>query len=93
LPFTLLEAMALGVPVVATDVLGTRDVLRDGATGWLVAPGDRAGLAQAVCEVMAHPAETSRRVESARRLVETRFSVDRMVAAHYDVYANVLWYH
>jgi glycosyltransferase involved in cell wall biosynthesis len=93
LPFALLEAMALDVPVVATDVVGTRDVLQDGVTGWLVAPGDKAGLAQAVCDVLTQPVETEWRVTLARRLVETRFSADRMAAAHHDLYASILWYH
>ncbi len=90
LPFTLLEAMALGVPAVATDVVGTRDVLRGEQAGWLVAPGDDTRLAQAIQDVLSQPDEARRRVETAKHLVETRYSVERMIAAHYDLYACTL---
>ncbi len=90
LPFTLLEAMALGVPVVATDVVGTRDVLRGEETGWLVAPRDDISLAQTICGVLARPDEAYRRAAAATRLIETRFSIDRMIAAHHDLYARAI---
>ena len=90
LPFTLLEAMALGVPVVATDVIGTRDVLRDGSAGWLVPARDPQAMAEAVQAVLTRPGLADGRVEAARRLVETRYSVERMLAAHRELYADVL---
>jgi len=90
LPFTLLEAMALGVPVVATDVVGTRDVLSGEEAGWLVAPRDALSLARTICGVLAQPAEASRRVAAAKRLMETRFSIDRMIAAHHELYVRVI---
>ena len=90
LPFALLEAMALSVPVVATDVVGTRDVLRDEGAGLLAAPRDEAGLAEAICRTLAQPEQTRRRVEEAARLVETRYSLERMLASHCDLYAEVM---
>ena len=52
LPRTLLQAMATGVPVVATDADGVAEVVRDGVTGRLVPRGDAAALGRAVAEVL-----------------------------------------
>lgn len=90
LPFTLLEAMALDIPVVATDVVGTRDVMRAEAVGRLAPPRDPDALARAIVETLEQRAETARRVQTARQLVETRFSMRRMLAAHHDLYSRVL---
>ena len=90
LPFTLLEAMALGVRVVATDVVGTRDVLHGEGAGWLVAPRDETALAAAVVDALTRQAEAQKRVEAASRLVETRFSIERMISAHGELYEAVM---
>lgn len=63
-PNVALEAMALGVPVLATDVGGNREILKQGVTGWLVAPGDPVALAQAVADVLREP---NKRVQVAAR--------------------------
>ena len=55
LPLAVLEAMAHGLPVVATRVGGTDEVLIDGVTGRLVGPGDPETLAAAICEVLGNP--------------------------------------
>jgi glycosyltransferase involved in cell wall biosynthesis len=55
LPRTLIQAMATGVPVVATDADGVREVVVDGVTGWLVSRGSAAGLAAAVRQAIAEP--------------------------------------
>ena len=44
LPFALLEAMALGIPIVATDISGVRDVLGDQQAGWLTDPAQRSSV-------------------------------------------------
>ena len=90
LPFTLLEAMALGVPVVATDVVGTCDVMRGEPIGWLAEPRDDAALAQAIVQALTDSEEARRRVEAARCLVETRYSLRRMLEAHGTLYRQVL---
>lgn len=59
LPRTVLQAMATGVPVVATDADGVREVVRDGLTGRLVARGDQRALAVAVGQVLDDPAGLS----------------------------------
>jgi glycosyltransferase involved in cell wall biosynthesis len=71
LPVVLMEAMALFRPAVATDVGAVAELVHDGETGWLVAPGDPAALADAMrAAVTAAPAELSRRGERGRQLVE-----------------------
>jgi glycosyltransferase involved in cell wall biosynthesis len=71
----LAEAMAVGTPVVATRVDGLPEVVRDGVTGRLVAPGDPALLAEAVVEVLSRRQEMG----SAARLHARRFHADAYV--------------
>jgi glycosyltransferase involved in cell wall biosynthesis len=62
----LIEAMAAGVPVVATDVPGIRDVVRDGVTGLLVPPGNADALAAAIRRVVGDAGLRKRLIEAAR---------------------------
>jgi glycosyltransferase involved in cell wall biosynthesis len=55
LPVALVEAMASGLPVIATRVSGTRQVMVDGVTGWVVPPGDARALARAIVELVSDP--------------------------------------
>ncbi len=87
---SILEAMAAGVPVVATAIGGNRELVRPGETGLLVEPGDPAALATAIRQVLADRAEAGRRAERARRMVRSRFSVDRMVAEYESLYLELL---
>jgi glycosyltransferase involved in cell wall biosynthesis len=82
LPLAVLEAMALGAPVVATDVGGVADVVRDGITGLLVAPEDPEALAAALVRVLQDDALAGRLRTAAAALVdEPRFHPAGMVAA------------
>jgi glycogen synthase len=63
----LIEAMAAGLPVVATGVGGTADLVRHGVNGLLVAPRDPAALAAAISQVLADPAAAARLSAAARR--------------------------
>jgi glycosyltransferase involved in cell wall biosynthesis len=83
----LAEAMAVGTPVVATDVGGLAEVVDDGVTGALVAPGDPAALARALAELAADPDRRARLGAAAAADVADRFSVTRLldrVQALYD---------
>ena len=86
MPNAVMEAMAAGLPVVATDVDGTRELIEDGETGWLVVPGDAEALAGRLGEVLAD-LETARTVGAAgANFVRKGFSVERMVAGFEGVY-------
>jgi glycosyltransferase involved in cell wall biosynthesis len=80
LPLALLEAMALGLPVVTTRVPGHLDAVTDGASGLLVAAGQAAALADAAGKLLADPERRRALGEAGRRRVEERFAVERMVA-------------
>ena len=84
-----LEAMAVGVPVVATRVSAIPEVVLDGRSGWLVPPGDPAALAAAVEAALADPAERRRRGEAGRAHLVERFGLPRMIDETLAVYAEV----
>lgn len=85
-PISLLEAMACGVPQVATDVGGTREAVADGETGLLVPPRDPQALARGVIELLRDPERRARMAEDGRRRHANLFSVDRMVEDTAKVY-------
>ncbi len=74
LPVVVLEEMAAGLPVVATAVGGTPEVVEDGVTGRLVPRGDAAALAAAASELLAAPERMRAMGRAGRRRVETRFT-------------------
>ena len=73
LPVVILEALASGVPVVATAVNGINEAVIPGKTGWLVPPEDPRLLAEAMREALAHPGEARRRAVAGRQLVRREF--------------------
>jgi glycosyltransferase involved in cell wall biosynthesis len=83
---TLLEAMAVGLPVVATAVGGNREVVSDGETGCLVAPGDAANLAAAMNRLLANPTLGQALGRQGRARVEEHFDVRRMVRQYEALY-------
>lgn len=80
LPHIVLEAMAAGVPVVATAAGGTPETIEDGVTGRLVPAGDSARLAAALAQLLGDPAERARLAGNASAALAERFSFERMVA-------------
>ncbi|MBN1306072.1 MAG: glycosyltransferase family 4 protein [Anaerolineales bacterium] len=85
LPMALLEAMGSGLPVVATAVEGTRDVITDGEQGILIPPEDRELLAQAIIHLLKDETLRQELGESARQLVQERYTTDRMCAQYLQV--------
>lgn len=81
LPVVLMEALALGRPVISTYVAGIPELVLPGRSGWLVAPGDVAGLAQAMIECLGCEAPALDRMgESGRQRVRERHDVRQEVA-------------
>ncbi len=89
-PVALIEAMAAGVPVVATRVGGTPDLLGDGARGRLVPPADPDALADAIVAALARSKEASARVEAARAYVMAHHSVERLLDDVDRLYRHLL---
>jgi glycosyltransferase involved in cell wall biosynthesis len=89
LPNAVIEAMACGLPVVATAVGGTPDLVQDGREGFLVAPGDRDALVARSAEILGDPALYARLSAAARARAE-QFGIDAMVASMRRVYDRAL---
>lgn len=86
----LLESMAAGTAVVATDVGGTAEALTDGENGLLVRPGQPDAMAAAISRLLDNP-ELSRRLGHAgRNTIARRFSLERMVTATEHLYQDLL---
>jgi glycosyltransferase involved in cell wall biosynthesis len=84
-----LEAMACGVPVVATDVGGHRDTVADGRTGRLVPPGDAWAIADAVRELLGHGRLRRRYGATGRERVLARYTWRRVADGVEQVYRRV----
>ncbi len=84
----LIEAMAAGVPVVATDVPGVRDVVRNGQTGLLVPVASPAKLAEAIQRICIDPALRNRLLATARQDVRSRFSWERILPEYQRLFPD-----
>jgi N-acetyl-alpha-D-glucosaminyl L-malate synthase BshA len=81
-----LEAMSVGVPVIATNTGGTREVLEDGVSGFLRDPHDVPGMAEAVISVLTDPVRHAAVVAAARERAHTLYRPERIVEAYLKVY-------
>ncbi len=89
LPNVLLESLAAGVPVVATDVGGTKEVLIDGKHGKLVPPARPDKLANAMLEFLQPDVEKSQMVKSAQDWIAQQFTFDRQANAYESLFAQL----
>lgn len=78
LPLSQMEAMSLGIPVVATRVGALEELVTDGVEGRLVPPADRAALASAMLDVLGDPERARRMGDAARERVLRDFSIERV---------------
>jgi glycosyltransferase involved in cell wall biosynthesis len=90
LPISILEAMRAGLPVVATDVGGISESVREGETGFLTPHGDVAGLRDALARLIADPALRLELGTAGRRLWRAQFTASTMAARTIEVYKRAL---
>ena len=86
----ILQALAVGTPVVATAVGGSPEVIRHGETGVLVAPNDAGALAAAIIATFRDPAHARALARAGQAVVRTRLSIDAQMATTTGVYRELL---
>lgn len=86
----LLESMALGTPVVASDIAGYRTVITTGSDGLLVSPNDPPSLADALVRVLSDPALATRLSANGRATVERTYDWRVVIPQHSDVYGEAI---
>jgi glycosyltransferase involved in cell wall biosynthesis len=86
MPMCLLEAMAAGVPVIATTVGGIPEIISDGRSGFLVPPGDAKALAAAILEVLEFPRRAADMARIAQANVLDKFSSEGMARNYTRLY-------
>ncbi len=89
LPNNILEAMCVGLPVVATAVGGVPELVEDGITGLLVPPRDPTRMSAAIQSLADHRERREAMGAAARARVSERFSIDRSVQAYEAIYAEL----
>lgn len=87
---TVLEAMAASLPVVATEVGGTPEIVQDGRTGALVRPRDARAFATAILGIIRDPQNGQRMGREGRRIVEAHFDVSKVVESYERLYLTSL---
>ncbi len=90
MPLTIIEAMASGKAVVATDIRGCREEVVNGVTGLLVPVKDAEALAQAIVRIIRDPELARRMGEAGRKRAEELFSEDEVLARQIDIYQELV---
>lgn len=90
LPKVLIEAAASGRAVVTTDVPGCRDAIDPEVTGLLVPPRNATALADAIQRLLTDPELRVRMGRAGRELAEQKFAIEKVIAAHFKVYEELL---
>ena len=88
-PQALIEAAAMGVPIVASDLAGCREVVEDGKNGWLVPPGDVGGMADAVLSLLRDSGLRQQMGAQGRELARQRFAVDQILGQYGEAYRTL----
>jgi glycosyltransferase involved in cell wall biosynthesis len=86
---SILEAMAMGLPVIATDVGGNREAVADGKCGFLVPPQDFQKIASKTIQLHRNPDMRMKMGIKSREIVEERFTLERMVKEHEELYTSL----
>jgi len=90
LPNVVMEAMAAGIPVVASDIPGTNELVVNGETGFLVPLGDRAGLARWANKILDDSALAARLGAAGRQRIGQEFTLGAMVEKHAALYRELM---
>jgi glycosyltransferase involved in cell wall biosynthesis len=90
LPNAVMEGMASGVPVIATPVGGTKELIIDGETGYLAPPADSAALANRMLFALGDEEHRSAIVAAARRRITSEYGIERMVKSVEALYEGLL---
>jgi len=90
LPLVILEAMAAGRAIIATDVGGNSVAIEDGKTGYLVPPKNPDALADKIVHLLSSPEKRQKFAEAARNKFYAEFSVERMVSKYENIYEEAL---
>lgn len=94
LGISIIEAMATGVPVIASNTIGVDELVRDGVNGVLVPVGDSSALADAILRLAEDPAMRARLSEGAAGFIsENKLDYDSMAKAHIEFYSEILKNH
>lgn len=86
----IMEYMACGIPVVATDVGGNRELVEDGVTGLLIPKNDPSGLASALASLLRDPCKASKLGSDGHLFMTEKFGISTMLSKTKDVYASAL---
>ena len=89
-PLVVLEALAADVPVVATDIPGTREAIKHGWNGWLAPAGDYDAMAEHVLDILENPQRAASFRESGRKRIDEEFTTRSMLSALETAYLTVL---
>src|SRR5581483_5080213 len=91
LPNALLEALALGLPCIATRIAGAEEVIEDGRTGLLVPPGDEKALGVALARLLRDESGRRNLGSAAAELVRSLLARDVIVPRYLEVYEDLIW--
>lgn len=88
MPLCVLEAMAMGVPVIATAVDGSKELVLDGETGLLVQPKNDTALSEAMEYMIKNPEKVKEMANAGKRRIRDKYSLQRNIEQTFDLYLN-----
>lgn len=89
-PNVVLEAGAMGLPSIVTDINGSREIIESGRNGWIIPPRDSDALYQAMSQLANNPQEAKRMGEAARPIIAERYEQSFVQACLLDYYKEIL---
>ena len=93
LPTVLIEALAAGKPIVASNVGGVPEIIENGVNGVLIPPGDSSGLADACLQLLKNREQASQMILAGSQTVWQRFNVDAQVKQLSNIYEEIVTFH